>query len=117
MRVKLRHAQQVLEGLTLEDYDLISENADKMSLLSSATQWQVIQSPEYVRRSGEFRRATDALAAAAKNKNLDGATLAYVRMTMRCVDCHKYVRSVRQARLGKPLLEADGLVKSSPRAH
>ena len=38
MRAKLHHAQQVLEGLTLEDYDLIADNADKMSLLSNASE-------------------------------------------------------------------------------
>lgn len=113
MRAKLQHAQKVLEGLTLEDYDLISDNAQKMSLLSNAAQWQVIQTPEYVRRSGEFRRATDALTAAAKRKNLDGATLAYVRMTIRCVECHKYVRSVRHARLERPPAKAAGLASAN----
>jgi hypothetical protein len=28
----------------------------------------------------------------AKDKNIDGATLAYLRLTMNCVNCHKYVR-------------------------
>ena len=45
--------------------------------------------------SVEFRRTADAITAAAKKKNLDGAALAYVDMTMKCVNCHKYVRGVR----------------------
>ena len=32
------------------------------------------------------------MQAKAKAKNLDGATLAYVRLTMNCIECHKYVR-------------------------
>ena len=39
-----------------------------------------------------FRRQANALTKAAQEKNLDAATLAYVRLTMSCVDCHKFVR-------------------------
>jgi hypothetical protein len=67
--------------------------------LSYGAQWQVFQTPEYVRRSAEFRRDADALKRSAEEKNLDGAALNYVKLTMRCVECHKYVRTVRQSRL------------------
>jgi hypothetical protein len=97
MRAKLEHSQKVLEGLALEDFDTIAKNAQAMSLLSLAASWQVLQTPEYAQQSLEFRRSADAITAAAKKKNLDGAALAYVEMTMKCVNCHKYVRGVRLA--------------------
>ena len=28
----------------------------------------------------------------AKEQNIDGATLAYLKLTMNCVQCHKFVR-------------------------
>ncbi len=99
MRAKLAHSQEVLKGLTTEDFTIIVKNAQEMSLLSQAAQWQVIQTPEYVQRSAEFRREVDGLMEAAREKNLDGATLAYVKVTMNCIECHKYVRSVRSVRL------------------
>lgn len=99
---KLAHAQKVLEGLATEDFDSIAKNAQELSLLSQATQWQVLQTPEYVRRSAEFRRAADELKSSAQEKNLDGATLAYVNVTIKCVECHKYVRRVRNAQLDLP---------------
>ena len=34
----------------------------------------------------------DALTKSARDRNLDAATLAYVRVTKGCVDCHKFVR-------------------------
>jgi len=98
MRAKLNHAQRVLEGLAIEDYDAIAKSSQQLSLLSNAAQWQVFQTPEYVRRSAEFRDAADALTKSARDKNLDGAALNYVKLTMRCVECHKYVRTVGQAR-------------------
>ena len=98
MRVKLRHAQKVLEGLVLSDYEMIIKGSQEMSLLSLASNWQVLQTPEYIEYSRKFRTATDALSAAASKKNLDECTTAYNRLTLRCVECHKYVRDVRMAR-------------------
>ena len=34
----------------------------------------------------------DRIESIAKAKNIDGATLAYVQLTVNCVNCHKYVR-------------------------
>lgn len=104
MRAKLNHSQRVLEGLTVEDFDMIAKHAQELSLLSQATTWQVLQTAEYRERSTEFRRSADALSEAARKKNLEGAALAYVDVTMKCVNCHKYVRHVRMAKAA-PLAE------------
>ena len=95
MRAKLIHSQKVLEGLTTENFELIAINSQAISLLSRDESWQVLQTPEYLSRSVEFRRTVDALTAAAKQKNLDGAALAYIDVTLKCVECHKYVRRLR----------------------
>ena len=92
MRDKLELSQRLLEGLALEDYDLIVSKATRLSAMSKEARWQAFQNPDYERHSVEFRRHVDALAKAARDKNLDGATLAYVRATMSCVECHKFVR-------------------------
>jgi hypothetical protein len=92
LRAKLAHSQNVLEGLALEDYDLIARGAHDLALASQASSWQVLQTEDYARQSAEFRRSCDALRTAAKAKNLDGAALAWMEVTMKCVQCHKYVR-------------------------
>ncbi len=101
MRVKLGHSQKVMEGLVLEDFDEIAKNAQEMSLLSLAETWQVFETPEYVEYSRKFRNAADALTDAAKQKNLDRATLAFNQVTTKCVECHKYVRGIRMADASK----------------
>ena len=106
MRAKLTQSQRALEGLTTEDFDKIAKASQEMSLLSQANQWQVLQTTDYVRRSAEFRRELDALTNAARKKNLDGATLAYLKVTINCIECHKYVRSIRQARTDTPTSRA-----------
>ena len=97
MRQKLVHSQKILEGLTTDDLETVAKHSQELSLLSQAATWQVLQTPDYLQHSIEFRRAADALTEAAKKKNLDGAALAYVDVTMKCISCHKYVRGVRTA--------------------
>jgi hypothetical protein len=98
MRLKLDYAKNVLEGLALEKMDLIAENARELKLLSAAAEWEpaTVPGPLYLVYTREFQRIADSMATSAKDKNLDGATLAYVQMTTNCVECHKYVRSTRQ---------------------
>lgn len=92
MRAKLGHSQNVLEGLAVEDFDLIDRGGHDLALASQASSWQVLQTEDYARQSAEFRRSCDSLRTAAKAKNLDGAALAWMEVTMKCVQCHKYVR-------------------------
>ena len=92
MRDKLELSQQTLEGLAMEDYDLIIAKGTKLSAMTKEANWKLFENPDYDQQSRLFRRQVDAMVKAAKDKNLDAATLAYVRMTMSCVDCHKLVR-------------------------
>lgn len=98
MHRKLDHAKKLLEGLAVEDYDQIAKSAQALSLLSLESTWQVIQTPAYVDQSGDFRQLLSKLRKAARAKNLDGATLAYVGMTLQCVRCHRYMRSGPKSR-------------------
>lgn len=97
MRMKLEHSQKVLEGVVTEDFELVADNARSLKALSEAAEWRVFQTPEYRQYSAEFRRTADILAQMAEAKNLDGAALNYVQLTMNCVHCHKYVRNIRLA--------------------
>ena len=99
MRDKLELSQKVLEGLATEDFDLIAAKATRLSAMSKEADWRVFENPDYDQQSILFRRQVDALTRAAKDKNLDAATLAYVRITMSCVDCHKLVRGKLVAEL------------------
>lgn len=102
MRDKLVLSQRVLEGLATEDYDLIIAKGTRLSAMTKEANWRLFENPDYDRQSVTFRRHVNSLVKAAKDKNLDAATLAYVRVTMSCVDCHKLVR-------GKLVASADDL--------
>lgn len=100
MRLKLDHAQQLLAAIALEDYDEISRHSQKIALLTEDENWRVFQTVDYRRHSDDFRRSTNAVTEAARKKNLDGTVLAYMQMTMQCVQCHKHVRDQGRRRHG-----------------
>lgn len=95
MRAKLVHSQKILEALALEDFAQMAKHSQDLKLLSQESIWNVLQTEQYVLHSDDFRRRADALTDAAKKKNLDGASLAFVELTLNCVQCHKHVRDVR----------------------
>ncbi len=99
MLKKLQNSQQVLDGLALGDFDKIAKHAEELINISKQAEFKVLKTPQYEIYSNDFRRNADTLVTAAKGKNLDGAALAYVELTLTCVKCHKHVREVRMARL------------------
>jgi hypothetical protein len=111
MRKKLEHAQKVLEGIALNDFDKILNHADALMQLSKEIEWQVIKTPRYEVQSNEFRRAVASLQEKATQKNLDGAALGYVELTLSCVKCHKYVREVRMTQLDQKLALPPSVLK------
>lgn len=113
MKAKLRHAQNLLKAVALDDFDAIIKDSQALSLLSQEASWNMIQTPEYLQHSIDFRRAVDSMNKAGKEKNLDAVTLAYFQMTMRCVDCHRHVRTIRVGET--PALELDApLLRNLP---
>ena len=98
MRLKLEHSQKVLEGVALEDFASIKQHAQKLGSLALDENWQVLQTREYRDYSGEFQQISGRLSKAADEKNLDAAALAYVQLTLNCVNCHKHVRDERDER-------------------
>jgi hypothetical protein len=102
MRLKLAHTEKLLEGIALADFGMIEKYSQALSIQSRDEMWQVLQTPDYLQHSIDFRRAADRVTAAARKKNIDAAALGYVGLTMQCVECHKHVRDVRQAAIDLP---------------
>ena len=102
MDEKLDNSKKLLEGIALSDFNKITSSAERLIQLSKTGEWFVYKTPRYEMHSNEFRRAAETIIEKAKDKNLDGVTLAYFDLTMQCVRCHRYVRDVRDARAPAP---------------
>lgn len=112
MRRKLDRAKNILEGLTLEQFDKIASSARSLRLLSMEAGWNVVQTEEYQKQSQDFRRACDSIEKAAKNKDIHRAALAYVTLTVHCVDCHSYMRENKIKLTAREVPHADTLALS-----
>ena len=93
MQVKLKRSQALLEALAKEDFKAIEESAASLVRISKATEFlRAYKTEEYEFQARVFQRSAEALAEKAKAKNIDGATLAYLDLTMSCVACHNHFR-------------------------
>ena len=92
MQLKLDYAKEILAGLTTNDHEKVAKNAEALRLLSLESTWNAISTEEYLDHSRDFRSSAKAILNAAKEKNIERATLGYVTMTVGCVECHRYIR-------------------------
>lgn len=102
MLEKLQTSQKLLEAIAKGDFKQIGQQADRLSEIANQAEWMAYKTPKYELHSNEFRRAAETIARKAKDKNLDGVTLAYFELTSSCVRCHQYTREVRDASLPYP---------------
>lgn len=93
MQLKLEYSKEILAGLALEDHERVAKNAQALSLLSMESNWKVLNTEAYLEQSKDFRSTAKVIQEAAREKNIERATLGYVAMTVRCVECHGYLRS------------------------
>lgn len=112
MRKKLAASQKLLGGLALNDFVLIKNNAEALNDLSQQAAFKAIKTPRYEAYSDEFQRITRKMAQQAKEKNIDGAALSYVEMTLICVKCHEHVREQKVGQ-SRPLHLPDGIGQRS----
>jgi len=92
MEKKLEHTQRILAGLANEDFEEIGKRARSLAALNQVERWVRSGVPEYQAQLQIFQNANQQLIRAANHENLDGAAMAYVQLTMSCVNCHKVIR-------------------------
>ena len=98
MKQKLSASQNILAGLTTADFGAIEKNAQSMLAVGFLEKWVRADTPGYRAMMKDFESANKSLVRAAREKNLDGATIGYVQLTISCVDCHKVVRDSGKGR-------------------
>ena len=97
MQVKLQRFQALLEAITKEDYKAMAENARTLARIVDTTAFlRAYKTEEYEVQARAFKGAALTLAAKAADKNQDGATLAYLDMTISCVKCHNHFRGKKR---------------------
>lgn len=92
MRMKLNYTQNILEGLTTRDFGLIISGAEEVERITQAEAWNSNDFADYQKISDELRSVATHLKKAGQKSNLEAAALRYFELTMKCMDCHQYLR-------------------------
>ena len=98
MERKLESTKKVLEGIAREDFAEIAKQAQVLTLLSHEAGWNVLQTPDYIRLSEDFRSTAGQMKKSAEDGNLDAVGLAYIKLSISCIDCHRYAKQERVGR-------------------
>jgi hypothetical protein len=103
MRQKLAYSQGILEGLTLEKFDLVTKNAIRIRGMNLTNVWYWQKNPDYMGYLTNYQRNIDRLLNASTDKDLDKSTRAYQSVVQSCVECHRHFRTEqRQPRAEEP---------------
>lgn len=94
MRQKMEASHDIMEGLLMEDGKLINKAAIRLKSMSETERWRVSNDIMYRNHSEDFRSAVDKLIEASKGRSIDRAALSWFDVTLSCIDCHRYVRTV-----------------------
>jgi hypothetical protein len=90
MRQKLAYSQGILEGLTLEKFDLVTKNAIRIRGMNLTNVWYWQKNPDYMGYLKNYQRNIDRLLNASTDKDLDKSTGAYQTVIQSCVECHRH---------------------------
>jgi hypothetical protein len=93
MRQKLQASTLILEGLCTEDLERIQQGTETLLKMSHEEQWRVSNDVMYRRYSREFVSAVEELKKEAEDGDMDGTSMSWVNVTMKCLKCHEWVRN------------------------
>jgi hypothetical protein len=96
MQKKMQYSENILAGLAKADFAAIEKNAASMNSLSQIEGWVRGNTPEYKRQLKAFRAANRNLVRLSQEKDLEGAALSFMQLTMTCVQCHQVIRDTTE---------------------
>ncbi len=97
MKKKLDYSQNILAGVTQEDFDKIADNARAMKGLGKFEGFVRSRNAAYTRQLQIFEETNDEIIRQADNDNVEGVALAFTQLTINCINCHKVLRQHAKA--------------------
>jgi hypothetical protein len=94
MRLKLQASNHILEGLVVDDMKKVNTGARMLLEMSVEEHWRASNDMLYLQHSRTFRDSVKKLQEKASKNSLDGAALAWMDVTLNCIQCHEWVRNV-----------------------
>jgi hypothetical protein len=92
MAKKLHFSKEILESLTMGEFDELAAAAEQMQLLGKIEGFVRRQNSNYRVQLRTFEFANQELIRQAKRGNAEGAALAFNQLSNSCVACHVMLR-------------------------
>lgn len=92
MAQKLHFSKEILESLTMGEFDKLAETAEQMRVLGRLEGFVRRKNPDYRTQLRTFEMANQELIRQAKRGNAEGAALAFNQLSNSCVACHVLLR-------------------------
>jgi hypothetical protein len=92
---KLQHAQGLLRGIAVQDFDALIKESDALIDCRNEVTWRLDETEQYLAHSNAFLEQLQKLKSAAGKKDIDAATLGYLEITRTCIKCHEHLRATR----------------------
>ena len=108
MRAKLASTQKIVEGLLEKDFDLVIRGGDELLKIEAHAGWPAEQDQVYSHHRNEMQRQAAKVGQLGRNRNLEGASFAYMHLVSTCIDCHSYCRDVLHVAEEPPALRPAG---------
>ncbi|MGL4550592.1 MAG: hypothetical protein ACRC33_05350 [Gemmataceae bacterium] len=96
MAKKVEFSQKILAGLTKGDFEQVETAARDMYVVGYLEKFDRTGMPAYRKQVKAFDAATKELISQAKAQDVAGATKAYTRLVVSCVECHQVVRDTKK---------------------
>jgi len=97
MQQKLGESQQLLGALVTSNWVALNQRAQALAALTKDPGWQALQTPEFRDYTAAFQRSTQAVIAAAGQRDQRTALTAYNQLVSSCVECNRYIARSRIA--------------------
>jgi hypothetical protein len=98
MREKLTRAQKILEAVVTSDWVALESETRALEALTNDPRWAVLKAPEYAEQSIAFSLAVQDLHQAAVQRDLEQTPQSYNAVTLRCIECHRFIARERIVR-------------------
>lgn len=89
---KLSHTQLILQSLMIGDNKNLLKSLEQLKNLAVATTWYKNDNEVFQRYSSNFREAIDKMTEYQKKGNQEGVSMAYIQLTLSCMNCHEKIR-------------------------
>lgn len=93
MRTKLMYTQNIFEGLTTRNFNLIQKGIEEVHRVTEGAMWVQIDNDDYRQLNEDFIRRIKRLQAAAETQNIEATAMRFYEMSTSCIDCHNHLRT------------------------